>query len=432
MFNPKPTPLIVAMLAAGALTTLGTSAIYAMASHNKPSSVQEKITYSPGRSISPQEEQVISSAASKILRHIAQARADIHNKDLESAKTQLGLANTLLDIIKTSLPTTEVKDRIWVAKKHLEYEDTQEVVPDLVPIYTSLNEVLDYMPVKEAKAHLDKAKTHLKQGDKQAAVKELDATDASLMYTEIDLPFNITRRLVADATADLDKSDTKAAEAADKSLKTAEDNVSFLTVGIDEPLVPAKSALWRATRDFAKGANDGARHELGTAIRYLEQSADSTDSFVRDEAGKLLTQARALEGKIAKGGDATKAQLDLLWQRTEALSDRAMHYISTGWSRLRNSDVLKADLIEAKLKLDYARIDQITAKDAPRATADLQQAVDYLVKASSQVNEGTPQKVEIRKLTNEIDLLRHTSNTLRSDSQYAKVSQDMRDVIENL
>ena len=414
MLNQKPTPLIVALLAAGTLTTLATAASYATVSPGKPSSVQEKITYSPGRSISPQEEQVISSAASKILRHIAQARADIHNKDLESAKTQLGRANTLLDIIKTSLPTTEIRDRIWVAKKHLEYEDTQEVVPDLVPIYASLNEVVDYMPVKEAKTHLDKAKSHLKKGDKKAAVKELDATDASLMYTEIDLPFNTTRRLVANATADLDKSDTKAA---DQSLKTAEDNVSFMTVGIDEPLVPAKTALWRATRDYAKGAYDGAKHELGTAIGYLEQSADSTDSFVRDETSTLLTQARELEGKIAKGGDATKAQLDLLWQRTEALSDRALHYISTGWSRLRNSDDLKADLIEAKLKLDYARIDQITAKDAPRATADLKQAVDYLVKATSQVSEDSPQKVEIRKLTNEIDLLRHTSHTLRTASQ---------------
>jgi hypothetical protein len=429
MLNQKPTPLIVALLAVGAITTLTTPASYAKTASTKATSVQEKVTYSPGRSISPQEEQVISSAASKILRHIAQARADIHNQDLESAKTQLGLANTLLDIIKTSLPTTEIKDRIWVAKKHLEYEDTLEVVPDLVPIYTSLNEVLDYMPVKEAKAHLDKARGHLKQGDKKAAVKELDATDASLMYTEIDLPFNTTRRLVANATADLEKADTKAA---DQSLKTAEDNVSFMTVGIAEPLVPAKSALWRATRDFAKGAYDGARNELGTAIRYLEQSADSTDSFVREETAKLLTQAHALEGKIAKGSDASKAQLDLLWQRTEALSDRAMHYISTGWSRLRNSDVVKADLIEAKLQLDFARIDQITAKDAPRATADLKQAVDYLVKASSQVSEDTPQKVEIRKLTNEIDLLRHTSHTQPSDSQYAKVSQDMRDVIESL
>lgn len=429
MLIPKPTPLIVAMLAAGALTTLGMPASYAMASQSKPSSVQEKITYSPGRSISPQEEQVISSAASKILRHIAQARADIHSKDLESAKTQLGRANTLLDIIKTSLPTTKIRDRIWVAKKHLQYEDTQEVVPDLVPIYASLNEVVDYMPVKEAKAHLDKAKRHLKKGDKKAAVEELDATDASLMYTEIDLPLNTTRRLVADATADLDKSDTKAA---DTSLKTAEDNVSFMTVGIAEPLVPAKSALWRASRDYAKGAFDAAKGELNVAIAYLEQSADSTDSFVRAEAGKLLTQARALEDKVGQGGDAAKAQLNMLWQRTEALSDRAMHYISTGWSRLRNSDVVKGDLIEAKLKLDYARIDQITAHDAPRATADLKQAVDYLVKATSEVSEGSPQKVEIRKLTNEIDQLRHTSHTLRTDSQYAKVSQDMRDVIESL
>jgi hypothetical protein len=429
MLNPKPTPLIVAMLAAGAITTMALPLSYAKASNARASSVQEKITYSPGRSISPQEEQVISDAGTKVLRHIAQARADIHNKELESARTQLGRANTLLDIIQASLPTTKIKDRIWVAKKHLEYEDTQEVMPDLVPIYVSLNEVVDFMPIKEAKAHLDKAKRHLKKGDKKAAVTELDATDASLMYTEIDLPFNTTRRLVANAVAFLDKSDTKAA---DKSLKTAEDNVAQMTVGIAEPLVPAKSALWRASRDYAKGTYDSAKRELDAAIGYLEQSAASTDMFVHEEAGKLLTQARALEGKIDKGGDTTKSLLDNLWQRTEALADRAMHYISTGWSRLRNSDTVKSDLIEAKVKVDFARIDQINAKDAPQATADLKQAVDYLVKASRQVSEESPQKVEIRKLTNEIDLLLHTSHSLRTDSQYAKVSQDMRKVIENL
>jgi hypothetical protein len=364
-----------------------------------------------------------------VLRHIAQARADIHNKDLDSAKLQLNNANTLLDIIKTSLPTTQVKDHIWVAKKHLEYEDTQQVMPDLVPIYDSLDEVVNYMPIKEAKAHLDKAKHQLKKGDKQAAIKELDATDASLVYTEIDLPLNATRRLVANAKADLEKQDAKSA---DQTLRTAEENVTHLSVGIAEPLVPAKSAFWQAKRDFAKKAYDNAKHDLGVAIGYLEQSAASTDQLVRDEVGKLLTQARALQDKISQGGGSAKAELDRLWQRTNALADRAQQYVSTSWSRLRHTDELKSDLIEAKLKLDFARIDQLSAHDAPAATADLKQAVDYLVEANSQVSEGSPQKAEIRKLTNEIDLLRHTSHTLRTDNQYAKVSQDMRDAIENL
>jgi hypothetical protein len=51
-----------------------------------------------------------------------------------------------------------VKDRIWVAKKHLEYEDTEKVLPDLVPIYTGLDELVSYVATAKAKGRLDQAK----------------------------------------------------------------------------------------------------------------------------------------------------------------------------------------------------------------------------------------------------------------------------------
>ncbi|GBE03304.1 MAG TPA: hypothetical protein ENH31_04770 [Nitrospirae bacterium] len=53
--------------------------------------------------------------------------------------TSLKQARELIGIIKEARPVTKVKDHIWVAKKHLSYEDTEEVMPDLIPIYSSLD-----------------------------------------------------------------------------------------------------------------------------------------------------------------------------------------------------------------------------------------------------------------------------------------------------
>ncbi len=74
--------------------------------------IHEEVTVNTVIIISPAEESIISSAAAKVLRHIAKARGAIHNKDLEQAGKDLKKAHKLINIIKTSLPTTKVKDHI--------------------------------------------------------------------------------------------------------------------------------------------------------------------------------------------------------------------------------------------------------------------------------------------------------------------------------
>lgn len=162
---------------------------------------------SPLRQITPQDEATISSTAVKALRHIADARGALlgDKPDSEKAGAQLGQAEKLLDIIQAALPTSEIKDRIWVAKKHLEYEDTREVLPDLVPIYASLEELVDFVPSARARTHLDKAKQALEKGDKPEAVEQLQAADDAMLYMEADLPLSSTRHLVEQATAALSK-----------------------------------------------------------------------------------------------------------------------------------------------------------------------------------------------------------------------------------
>ena len=98
--KPVAAAVLVATLGAGAILNTANAAI------------KEQVSVSPVKTISALEEQTISSAATKVLRHIAQARADLKNKDAEAAKTQLDKAETLFKIIEVSMPVNKVKDRI--------------------------------------------------------------------------------------------------------------------------------------------------------------------------------------------------------------------------------------------------------------------------------------------------------------------------------
>ncbi len=429
MLHTKIKPVAMAIIVATSLSSTMTT--YAQAD-NTPN-IMEKMTIERGKTASPQDEKMISSAATKTLRHIAQARSDIHGNDLTAARDELDKANRLLDIIQASMPTTEIRDRIWIAKKHLEYEDTQEVVSDLIPIYSSLDELVDYMPVQSAKTHLDNAKQQMKQGNKEPATEELDATNAALLYTEADLPLAATRRLVASANVELEKGNGDAANAA---LKSAEENVVFLSIGVDEPLVSAKSSLWQASRDYAAGAYDNAKSEIHQAITNLESAAKSTDATVSNEASQLLKTAKALGDKIDNGDHSLGGEVEQLWQRTAALSERAVDYVGSGWSQLRTDNSVKSNLIEAKLYLNYARIDQFTAKDNNRSNTDINQALQYLIKAAADVENN---KATTPAIKNKIDTINTSATALaklsiaqRTESQLTHLSTEISQVIQQL
>ena len=105
-----------------------------------------------------------------MLRHIAQARGDLKNNKPDQAKEALTKAATLIDIIKASVPTWKVKAHIWVAKKHLSYEDTTTVLQDLVPIYAALDDIEALVPVEKTKAHVKQAEKKLKEGSKKEGI----------------------------------------------------------------------------------------------------------------------------------------------------------------------------------------------------------------------------------------------------------------------
>ncbi|EGV33778.1 hypothetical protein ThidrDRAFT_0467 [Thiorhodococcus drewsii AZ1] len=381
------------------------------------------------RPLTAQNASRLSAAAVKVLRNIADARGELHGDapDLVKAKSQLDQARQTLDEIQQMLPTAVIKDRVWIAKKHLEYEDSEAVLPDLIPIYASLDELVDAMPTEKAKAHLDRVQQALQNGDKSAATEQLQAVDAALLYVEADLPLNSTRHLIAQAEADIAKQDAKAADAA---LADAEGNVVFVSMGIESPLTQAKSSLWRAWKDRELGRMDYAKAELSRAVSYLERAAQSTDQVTREAAAGLVSEVRELHGMIDDGDDTITRQLERTWQETKALSERSVEYISTGWQRMRAGRKDKKELIEAKLHLADARIDHLYSHDNDAAKAELAETNGYLNAALPLVDDAD--KAEVKDVIAQVNALEQAVKKGDDTADNAQAFQQTEDALADL
>ncbi len=259
------------------------------------SGVVEEISVVPARVVTPDQQQVLANAAANILRQIASARGAIHDKKPEAAKEDLQKVDSLIKIIKAGRPVAKVKDHIWVAKKHLDYENTQEVAADLIPIYSDFIDIEDFIPVEQARKDLDKAGESLKKGDKKAAKEQLAAVDEAMVYTEIDLPLSNTERQVELARGFLDQDKL---QEADNALKAAEDGVQLLSMGVESPLVKAHHSLLQATENYTAKKYDAAKADLKKAGSWIERAGKSGDKKIRQEAAKLEKSLEHLEDKL--------------------------------------------------------------------------------------------------------------------------------------
>lgn len=368
MTQLKRKPLVIAL--AGALLV---GQIALAAETKTPQSVlQEEISTTPGRAITRADEAMVSAAANKVLRHIAKARDAIRRQNADGAKQELRQAETLMDIIRDVAPTTVVKDRMWTADKKLSYENTEEVGPGSVPIFSDLGEreVVNTVKLKTAKAG---AKGNPALGE------EAEAADVMLYYEELGLPLGPTRHFIAVAQAELRK---KRLDAADQALRAAQDSVDFVGVFLPEPLLAARVNLERAHAHYSAGKLPQAKADVTTAIGQMEAAAGNADPAAKADVDKLLNDAKSLQARIDKGETTLGGELRSLWRHTDALADRAMESTAVGWARLRQHGKARADLIEAKRYVAYADIDANVGKEPDKARAALVKARDALERAA--------------------------------------------------
>lgn len=369
--NMQRKPLVILMAVAMAASPLAVP--FAQAA-----TIEESVSVQPPHPLTPKEGAAVSSAAAQVLQHVAAARARLAKKDSKGAGEELNQAEKLLEIIQAAVPTTVVKDRIKVPKKGLEYENSRAEQPDLIPLYSSLEEVAEFMPLKTIKS-VQGAQANARKPEAKSAKAE-EQTDATVRYLEVDLPLHASRRLVDAAKNELAKG--KVAEA-DQSLKALEQGVVYVSVAIEQPLYVARNLMGQAVQDLDAGKKDLSRNELQAAIMQMELAEKSPDRYTREGAQILLKDARALQSDMNAGKDVS-ARMRGLWQHTEAYAERAMEYLRTSWTGMRNVSPFKDKLIEAKRFLSDAEIDLFVGREPAKSRQDLKKSLGYLDEAASQ------------------------------------------------
>ena len=259
------------------------------------SDINQEISISPARIVTPAQQEILSNAAASVLRHISDARGEIYAKNPEGAKKFLQKIDSLIQIIKDGRPVTKIIDHIWVAKKHLDYEDTEEVAADLIPIYSDLSDIEDFVPTDQARKKLKETRKSLKKGDKEAAKVELAAVAEAIIYDEVDLPLAETERQVALAREALNQNKFKDA---DLALQAAEDGVQFFSVSVEGPLGKAKGSFLQATKNYAAHEYDAVKAELKKAGNWIKRAEQSSDKKIRDGAASLEKSLQELKNKL--------------------------------------------------------------------------------------------------------------------------------------
>lgn len=320
---------------------------------------EQKVNEAGAATVRPVGKPLLSSAGAKALHLLGQARKELMQKDIAAADPELGKALGLLDLAQSSLPNGTIRNETWSTRK------------------------------------------------------------GALAYREVYIPLNATRRLVTEAQEALRRKDIEAAEAA---LRAAEDNVVYLSVVVEEPLVKAHHSLWQAARDYAAGSYDAAKSELSEAIGYLDHATQNTDEETHKALQALSEQAQSLKGRMeTKSGDVP-SRLDELWQRAKAVSERSVEYVAARLQGATTTSGLKRNLIEAKLHLSYAEIARFTADDAEQAAEELGLALSHMDQAVDQAS--TAQAVQILVLRDGIDALAEEPPTDQKESRYSPGEYD--------
>lgn len=356
--------------------------------------IQEDIKITEGKPLSSQEERILSSTSAKVLRAIAKARGAIYEKNVTQAETDLQEIQTLIALIKAARPTTRIRDHIWVAKKHLDYESTEKVALDLIPIDMALTELAYVIPVEEAKTHLDAAHKSLTKEDKPAAKKHLEAVNEALVYTEVDLPLSATEQHVLTAKQLLQSNKPKEADAA---LAAAEEGVEFIAISMNSPMTQAKKSLWAAMQAYTSGQHASAKAHLKRAATWLNRIAQGGEATVDTEAHHLAAEVTALSEDVEQSGEAVKTSLNALWEKFTALSTREAEKVAAGAHRQQKYEshmALKVNLLEAKFHVSYAETSALMLHDPNRAMTELEQAQKHLSAAAEEAEGQYKTKIE--------------------------------------
>ena len=378
-----------------------------------------------GRAPVPSHEGM-SAAATKVLHQIVVARAAIHAEEPELAKRELHQALELIDYIKAVRPTTRITNHIWVAEKHLEYQEPHEVALDLIPIEISLADLEDVVTAQHKERYLQDIRTQIGRGDAHATRKALEQLRNSLAQTEIDLPLMSTEQHINTAFALLSQGETVKA---DQALKEAEAGVQFVSLGKSIALAKARRALWQAMENYANGHHEAVKADLAQALKWLEWVKSGIDTKTGREAQRLRTEiGELLERETHKTREA-ESDLAGFWHRTVGLIEREAEKLYHAWRDQQHGNHLYRQLVDAKLHLFYAEHELFDSGDVEGARQELEKTAGYLRTAAAETSGESKTKIEA--LEKEVEALGRLAASPDADtrSRYDKALADLRQMV---
>lgn len=374
--------------------------------------INENIKVVPLRSTSSFTQAELSRDAAKVTLFIANARGDIYHKDAKRAKEALQKALMEVTAIENLRPTKAIIDHITVAKKHLDYESTQEVGQDLIPITYDIDQLTLSMPTKNAKKELANAKKAIASGDKKGAKKDLITLEETVNVTGLYLPVDETKADIYKALSALGLGDLKQANSA---LKKAENNLVIMSVTTVRSISRAKKSFYKAMVDYSHAKYAKAKEDLHQSELWLDKAIHSTDAKTRDEAKKLQEKTSSLKKHLSKSTIGTKAKIKALWAQTKALSQKDMDSISSKFNSSKKQMEMKSDLLDARLHVRYAQIKQYIYGTNKEVSEELQKAKVSLKKASQYADAKTAASIKV--INTSIDNLKKDGKNGNADAK---------------
>jgi hypothetical protein len=180
-----------------------------------------------------------------LLAHVQAAHTDLEENKVGEARSALNAAEDFAEGLHLMVPYTVVVDDVRNAKNELLASSDDIIVDDLLPIYSSLDEMAEYAPelAQRAKAKVDEAAQHMRKGDKEKAAQKLDEVAADISATTVYLPVLYVENQVEAArnALDQDPPDTETA-------KSAVDNamLSLVHATVNMHLFPEEKAAGKA------------------------------------------------------------------------------------------------------------------------------------------------------------------------------------------
>ncbi len=249
------------------------------------SRISSDIKITPQATLTSDERDAISIAASRAFRHIHKARQEIRRKESKPALKNVQQALTLAKIIDNTVP--ELKVDATIKSGDVTYHDQDNVRQVLIPLYTEEDEFFDASSSRDKSA-------------KRTTIKNQNTLSAlPTRFEEASLFFDVreAKNLLEDAVSRLKKNDLKGA---DQALAGIQDAVVYVHDEVNLPLQRARKSLLEASKLTASERFNEAESYLHRAMGALESYEAEITGDAAKKTQSLINSIQALSGKIAQ------------------------------------------------------------------------------------------------------------------------------------